>query len=54
MKTLLRLENIIRDPGLTDSEHAHCLFKLALYHEELAGRLEGLVVEPSTSFGYYN
>jgi hypothetical protein len=44
---LLGLRAIVRDTGLTDSEHAHCLFKLALYSKELDGALHGVAIQPS-------
>eukprot|EP00727_Mastigamoeba_balamuthi_P002253 m51a1_g12024 hypothetical protein (456) ;mRNA; f:922-2387 len=52
VRQLLGLAGVERNQALSDSEHSHCLFKLALYHEELGGRLEGLVIQPSTAFSF--
>jgi len=47
---LLGLRGVQRDPELSESSHAHCLFKLALYHGEINGGLRGTIIRPSRAF----
>ena len=49
-KRLLKLRAIQRSAKLDECQHAHCLFKLSLYWQELNGSLGDRIIEPSTEF----
>ena len=49
-KRLLKLRAIQRSAKLDECQHAHCLFKLSLYWQELNGSLGDCIIEPSTEF----
>lgn len=50
VKRLLGVSEVLRDARLSDAEHAHCLFKLAVYSHVIGKRLNGLAIMPSNVF----
>lgn len=50
VKRVLGVGEVCRDPRLSDSKHAHCLFKLAVYSHVIGKRLKGFAIMPSDEF----
>lgn len=50
VKRVLGVAEVCRDPNLSDSKHAHCLFKLAVYGHIIGKRLRGFAIMPSNEF----